>query len=161
MRSAYSKDGDYLGSPKYAYRLVHKFGVRHFEKVASDHGVCSIGFAPKLQEWYGWSHRAIYGFTIGSTCKKGDCHYIPKTFGEIKSDCYAREDNMCHANASVPVAPVDPSKPEGIQVASGPVEGVVPCLKKNCVFETGRGEWTAENLQDAKQMAIDFASGVS
>ena len=35
-----------------------------------------VGFSPKEQKWYGWSHRAIYGFGIGSTCKKGDCHYI-------------------------------------------------------------------------------------
>lgn len=27
--------------------------------------------------------------------------------------------------------------------------------------EWGRGEWTAETLEDAKQMAIDFAEGVS
>lgn len=27
--------------------------------------------------------------------------------------------------------------------------------------EWGRGEWKAETLEDAKQMAIDFAHGVS
>ena len=37
-----------------------------------------VGFSPKDKKWYGWSHRAIYGFEIGSTCKKGDCHYTPK-----------------------------------------------------------------------------------
>jgi len=34
-----------------------------------------IGFSPKDDKWYGWSHRAIFGFKVGSTCKKGDCHY--------------------------------------------------------------------------------------
>ena len=34
-----------------------------------------VGFSPKEGKWYGWSHRAIYGFKVGSNCKKGDCHY--------------------------------------------------------------------------------------
>jgi len=34
-----------------------------------------VGFSPKENKWYGWSHRAIYGFTIGSTCIKGSTHY--------------------------------------------------------------------------------------
>jgi len=34
-----------------------------------------VGFSPKEGKWYGWSHRAINGFKVGSTCKKGDCHY--------------------------------------------------------------------------------------
>lgn len=34
-----------------------------------------VGFSPKDNKWYGWSHRAIYGFEIGSTCKKPGCNY--------------------------------------------------------------------------------------
>ena len=37
-----------------------------------------VGYSPKESKWYGWSHRAIYGFKIGSTCKEGDCHYTPE-----------------------------------------------------------------------------------
>lgn len=32
----------------------------------------SIGFSEKEQKWYGWSHRAMYGFGIGDTVKAGD-----------------------------------------------------------------------------------------
>ena len=28
-------------------------------------GTASIAFSSKSQKWYGWSHRAIYGFKIG------------------------------------------------------------------------------------------------
>lgn len=28
---------------------------------------CSIGFSEKEQKWYGWSHRAMFGFGIGDT----------------------------------------------------------------------------------------------
>lgn len=61
-----------------------------------------VGFSPTNNKWYGWSHRAIYGFSVGSTCKKGDCHYTPE-----------------------------------------------------------KGEWVAQTMEDAKQMAIDFNEGVS
>lgn len=42
------------------------------EKADPDHSVCSIGFRAKDGKWYGWSHRAIYGFGIGYTVKEGD-----------------------------------------------------------------------------------------
>jgi hypothetical protein len=42
-----------------------RYGVTQFEKG-------SIGFAPKTKTWYGWSHRAIAGFTVGSKVRKGD-----------------------------------------------------------------------------------------
>ena len=32
----------------------------------------SIGFSEKEQKYYGWSHRAIYGFGIGDIVKEGD-----------------------------------------------------------------------------------------
>ena len=32
----------------------------------------NIGFSEKEQKWYGWSHRAIYGFAVGDVCKQGD-----------------------------------------------------------------------------------------
>lgn len=43
---------------------------------AEKHGIETksncIGFSEKEQKWYGWSHRAIYGFKIGDKCKDGD-----------------------------------------------------------------------------------------
>jgi hypothetical protein len=33
----------------------------------------SIGFSASEQKWYGWSHRAIFGFGVGHILKKGDC----------------------------------------------------------------------------------------
>jgi len=101
MKSAYSKkDGSYIGDPETAKMLDEK-GIAP-EKSAKDHNVASIGFSSKDGKWYGWSHRAIYGFKVGSKCEKGDCGYKPK-----------------------------------------------------------KGEWTAKTSKDAKQMAIDFADGVS
>jgi hypothetical protein len=35
-------------------------------------GTACIAFSPKNQKWYGWSHRAIYGFKIGDVVEQGD-----------------------------------------------------------------------------------------
>jgi len=59
------------------------------------------------------------------------------------------------------VSAINPSLPDGALELSGPVEGIGPCNEKQCAFETGRGEWVAQTLEDAKQMAIDFARSVS
>lgn len=72
MKSAYTPDGLYIGNTIRAHRLIVKRGIK---PQLSDPGnnVCSIGFSEKEQKWYGWSHRAIYGFGIGDVAKEGDC----------------------------------------------------------------------------------------
>lgn len=63
MFSAYSKDGGYIGDVETAKYLDDR-GIKP-ELIDSDHCVCSIGFCEKENKWYGWSHRAIYGYGIG------------------------------------------------------------------------------------------------
>jgi len=70
MTSAYSKNGDYIGPSTRAYRLVHVYGIQVFEKGKPADNVCTIGYAPDQRKWYGWSHRGIHGFCIGSKLKK-------------------------------------------------------------------------------------------
>lgn len=94
-RSAYNTKGDYIGTAKDAYRLVVKRGIMP-EKASSEDNVCSIGYSKKRRKWYGWSHRAIYGFGIGYVAKKGSC---PTVSGSI--DCYLKEHP--EADLTVPV----------------------------------------------------------
>lgn len=63
MKSAYNEHGDYIGNTIDASRKVKKFGIVRFEKADPQDNVCSIGFNPDTKKWYGWSHRAISGFT--------------------------------------------------------------------------------------------------
>lgn len=105
MTSAYTPRGEYIGDPKTAYRLCVRRGIQP-ELARPDDFVCTIGFSRHDGKWYGWSHRAIYGFRIRSKCRKGTCQYTPRHLG-------------------------------------------------------GRGPWTAKTVADARQMAIDFARGVS
>ena len=41
-------------------------------------------------KWYGWSHRAVYGFGIGDKIKEGDVPYRGKEY-TIKDDKQAKE----------------------------------------------------------------------
>ena len=54
-----------------------------------------LGFSTENQKWYGWSHRALFGFGIGSTVKKGDSGYKPMNqsdMGEQMTDFWFDPD---------------------------------------------------------------------
>jgi len=72
MVSVYNEFGEYVGSIKDAVTLLEKYFIIP-EKSFIDHNVCSIGKSLKDGKWYGWSHRAIHGFSIGDEVKEGDC----------------------------------------------------------------------------------------
>lgn len=126
-----------------------------------------VGFSPKDKKWYGWSHRAIYGFGIGSTCKKGDCHYVGSNEEEQKEAAIEFWKDKYHKNVRCTGI-----RTEGISryfIIEWDYGGDVPNKKlrntvgstDHFITPTGRGEWTAETMGDAKQMAIDFNAGVS
>jgi len=73
MKTCYSKqDGSYIGLPEDVQRYL-RLGIEMFYRAKSPDKVASIGFAPEKQKWYGWSHRAIYGFAVGHVVQEGDC----------------------------------------------------------------------------------------
>lgn len=148
-----------------------------------DHRVPSIGFSEKEQKWYGWSHRAIYGFGVGSVVKKGDCGYTADNpeemiddyanfYLDISQDCADKHRAECqvlpdrsgirilHAPLNIPMAA---SLEEAISSIYDddntlPIVNIAPDFS---IQKCGRGEWTAQTLGDAKQMACDFAAGVA
>jgi hypothetical protein len=138
-----------------------------------------VGFSPKDNKWYGWSHRAIFGFEIGSTCRKGQCHYMAKDKDHFLDATLEFWDDDCHLTTTAvhdrqEVIYWQESLPsgefeDGVTV-SWIYDDKIPNVKLrgetgSCFTaypETwGRGEWTAETMADAKQMAIDFNEGVS
>lgn len=76
MKFAYTPEGDYIGTSRWAHRLVVKRGIKP-EKRTPNSNICSIGFCEKEQKWYGWSHRAIFGYGIGDVVKEGSCAAMP------------------------------------------------------------------------------------
>ena len=57
----------------------------------------SVGKSPN-GKWYGWSHRAMYGFGIGDKVKKGDCAYTNKEY-TIKTDEQAKQTAINFADS--------------------------------------------------------------
>lgn len=60
----YTHNGEYIGNPRIANYLTRKRGIVP-ELVDDTKRVCSVGYCPSEEKWYGWSHRAICGFGIG------------------------------------------------------------------------------------------------
>lgn len=65
-------DGGYIGSEREYKFLVEDKELILIQKAEASDNTCSIGYSPKENKWYGWSHRAICGFTIGDVVKEGD-----------------------------------------------------------------------------------------
>jgi len=180
-KTAYNFNGDYIGSSRRAHNLCVKRGIKP-ELSSPTHNVCSIGFSEVEQKWYGWSHRAIYGFGVGSSVVKGDIAYVPSTHDEMweslrgmfeATPVEEREEGKCYFDPCI--RNLNISKPGGQLViqferemqqyetaADGeeiPTTTSWESLEE--VYELGKGEWTAETLTDAKQMAVDFAESIS
>ena len=66
-----NKAGEYIGDLKDAKYLCEKRGIAPIASKPG-HNVCSIGWSEKEQKWFGWSHRAIGGFGIGSELLDGN-----------------------------------------------------------------------------------------
>lgn len=95
---AYTFDGDYIGKQSNAEDLK-EMGIVP-EKAHPNDSVCSIGFCEKENKWYGWSHRARYGFGIGDEVKKGDAidglpvGFKAKTLEDVKKMAIAFADSV-------------------------------------------------------------------
>lgn len=67
----YTDKGDWVGDEKMSRFLCVKKGINP-EKISPKNNICSIGYCEKDGKWYGWSHRAIFGFKKGDVVKKGN-----------------------------------------------------------------------------------------
>jgi hypothetical protein len=80
MKMAYTTpEGHFIGDSKWAHRLIVQRGIKPEPRPGQCDldglpGVkgCCIGFCEREQKWYGWSHRAICGFGIGSKIESDD-----------------------------------------------------------------------------------------
>lgn len=168
-------DGSFLTRVGMEEELNFLLEIGITEQIQDGYGkswISFIGFNPTEQKWYGWSHRAIAGFGIGSECKKGHCGFQPSNKQEFKDDClrFWGDTDMDETHKVNPIAEEGTEDGKlGIWVKYTYDDKVPNINMRNqigSVFspypeEWGKGEWTAKTLDDAKQMAIDFAMGVS
>lgn len=167
------------------------YNINTFEKAKPSHNVASIGFSESETKWYGWSHRAIYGFTIGSEVKRGDCAYKPINFKNFIK-YYLEFFDVTLIDKEPIFSETTPDNKRYSKVLNKYHKSfdeygnptVIIYYDKHTYNKTddklfkyshsernqytaylplswGKGEWVAETLEDAKQMAIDFACGVS
>ena len=124
-----------------------------------------VGFSPKENKWYGWSHRAICGFEIGATCKKSDCHYRAANIQDEIEAARAFWNGEGHSETNAEL------QADGTIHVSWKYAETIPNKKLRSTIggcdwdydpnNFGRGEWIAGTMEDAKQMAVDFNEGVS
>ena len=176
----YSKiDGSYLARVGLENELSYllKAGVtEQIQESGVDDGLsCSacIGFNPKEQKWFGWSHRAIFGFGIGSECKKGMCQYEPDTKESFTEGClrfWGDTDMEGDTHKVNPTAEETTRNGKlGVYVSytyddktpNKSMRGQIDGVFSEYPDRWGKGEWKAKTLEEAKIMALDFAKGVS
>lgn len=133
----------------------------------------NIGFNPLEQKWYGWSHRAIYGFGVGSVCKQGNIGFQPKNKEEFIEDCLRfwgdldMEGDTYKTNPTVREEFRDGKWGAYVEyryndkVPNESMRGEMSGMFSEYPSEWGKGEWTAITLEEAKEMAINFAKDIS
>ena len=171
MVTAHNQAGDYIGDLAHAHYLMEK-GIFTPIKKRSDCNNCSVGHSVFDDKYHGWSHRATYSFGIGSTVKKGDCAYTPVDKQDFMDDCtrfWSDEDNLNVFSEEAEKTHEDGTKEMGVRT-TWTYSNTIPNVKLRgevtsvwCPYPDtwGKGEWTAETMDDARQMAIDFSDGVS
>ena len=152
-------DGTFIaieGNEKTVMFLV-KNGITEWIQGTGGRTAC-IGFNSKKGKFYGWSHRAMFGFGTGSKVVLGDCAFRPANLEEAFQASIQFYDYK-------PVMLEKRSDGIYLRPAGDPAKGEKFSLEWEKVFDIsqcGRGEWTAMTLlDDAKVMASDFAEGVS
>lgn len=159
----------YSGSTIYSeddIKWLYKKGIT--EELQNCYGeidrACNVGFNPTEQKYYGWSHRASYGFGIGSECKKGNCSYEPKNKKEfieqIKNYKHEFHDQTYEIKSDgVEITSTFKGDPE--DKSQNQYIGKIDTTFYYYPEIWGRGEYTALTLEDAKEMACAFARSVS
>ena len=178
LEAAYTKEGYYVGDKQQAESLIG-LGITSQVQPRGDGTTCVVGFCPAELKWYGWSHSAIYGFGIGSSMRPGDSAFSPSCPAEVEQamlefwdlvDPYAwreceNEQTVCKNRLFRSCQ----TRQDGVlgwlvaydTIFIGTDRGSVHTYFTPYPKEWGKGAWTARTVEDAKQMAIDFAEGVS
>lgn len=166
----YSKvDGSYLTRVGMEEELEYLLKLGITCEIQDGYGepkTACIGFNPTSKKWYGWSHRAIYGFGIGSECKKGNAGFYPSNKQEfIDREVEFWGDFEYAINGEINYTEVkggiEITYTYNDEVPNENLRGTKYSHFSAYPKQWGRGEWKAETIEDAKQMAIDFAKSVS
>jgi len=178
----YTEQGLYVGS--LCAMLIHYGVTEQFSPVVPNSNVASIGFNPIEQKWYGWSHRMIQGFGIGSEVGPRSCAFVPSSKEEFEAQLRGFwDDGVTRPCGNKETATLhDLSVTRFTKFEHDVVNPITDELGAQFAYETtfasgrpplqfedfapypnpwGRGAHTATTLEEAKEMAIAFALDVS
>ena len=160
----------WIWKSKYDDSYITHFGLEDDIQFLVDRGITDclqhgVGYSPKNKKWYGWSHRAIYGFSIGSEVKKGDCAYFPANKDDfVQNHLEFWSDLEYHDDPFISEMYDDYfviSWKYNDTVPNETLRNTIKSMRVDFPDKYGRGELVAKTMDDARQMAIDFSSGVS
>ena len=166
--SCYNEEDKYIGNVEMVYDFIMKHKINFFDIAKPNNRVCSIGYNAKDKKWFGWSHRALCGFGVGDTCRKENIHFMPSNKEEFKENVInfwlEGEDNREFKEAKEIIK----GDKKGIEVSwkwrkntpNKSIRGKIDSVFSPYPDKWGRGEWEAKTIEDAKQMAMDFANSV-
>ena len=138
-----------------------------FKEYDKKYPVANIGFSEKENKWYGWSHRGVCGFTIGSEVKKGHVAYNPSTVQDYE-ESYIRFWSY-GMNDYIENIFIDERTEDGFYLITKYNDKVPNTELRDTSYKMfveypksyGKGEWKAETIEDAKEMAINYADNIS
>lgn len=160
MVICYNYAGKYIGTLD-TLKSLESYDIN--PQTVGDNKVCSIGFSEKNQAWYGWSHRAIGKFTIGSKVTKNTIGYRPGSLDELYESMF----KDLAANEKLTKTQVIKDTKNNAVIVRYPTHSYDMATNTYTdtedqvyIYTPGKGEWTAKSLEDAKIMAIDYAKDV-
>lgn len=156
---AYTVDGQQLGDLDLIKNLPFIKDITKFDKTNPSRLQCTIGFSESELKWYGWSHRAYYGFGIGSKVKVGDVAYMPTDLEDLKKwmkNFYI--DGFINTSPNITTHFKTENNWLILSIANGTKTSI---YQEPIPTVWGRGEWTAQTLDDAKEMATEYSRWVS
>lgn len=147
------------------------YDITYVDSTFKTSNVANIGFSPKNNKWYGWSHRGWCDFTIGSKVKMGDCAYVATSKEDYEKQqinfwCGSKEDGMLNphiinrTDKTFTIEATYSTDPKIIPNKT--IRGKVwtyTCHYPDKIL--GHGEWIAKTMEDARQMACDYAESVA
>ena len=157
--TVWTPDEKYIGQPPMGHRICVQWGIVP-EPATPESNTCSIGFCEQDQKWYGWSHRSIFGFGIGHAVSVGSAGYLPASKEAFRRQMLSNWSPSEQMSARIEEGKVGPEGAEGIKIEWDKHDDIMGIFHPY-PEKWGRGTWVAETPEDCKQMAIDYAGGVS
>jgi predicted small secreted protein len=151
----YSNDQGFVGSIDETMQLYNKSIVPH--KSSPENPYCQIGFSEKEKKWYAWrkmNFANMKSFGIGTTTNFGDDIFVPSNLVDFFHHVRFMFVSYDRVTISVNTTPQN-----CISVHALNHKDLKGCIQKKFFYPKnwGRGSWTALSLEDAREMAVEYA----